>query len=458
MSKNLDPVTGKIHTVFFYYSVPSILGMLAMSSAVVVDGFFLGNYTGSTSLASVNLTIPVSALFFGLALMLSVGGAIRCGKYLGAGDGIAANAIFSQTIVLISLLSVVLSLLGLLFMDELVFLLGADETLAPVVAEYLNILLFFTIFQLGSICLSYFMRVTSHPFWAAAAIITGSLLNVFLDLILVAYLQMGHEGAALATGLAAMATFLFLCVPFLTKMTTIKFYWQKSDIPEVLQAAINGFPEFIDEFSVAIIFVVFNWIIMKELGENGIAAFSIINYMILAGLIISYGISDSLQPLVSRNFGALKHKRINKVMLFSTTSVFVVGIAISVMLVLIPHTVSNFFVDSGERETIRLTNYFISRIWPIFIVNGVNIVLASYLTAMNRSLDSTLMILARNLLLPLIFLFIIHILIGNDAILIVLPLSEMITFCIAIYLTHKNSPKKLVTNSPVVNEANLVCV
>lgn len=227
MSKNLDPVTGKIFPVFFYYSVPSVIGMLAMSCTVVVDGFFLGNYAGTVSLAAVNLTIPASALLFGLALMLSVGGAIRCGKYLGAGNVSAADAIFSQTIVLIFLLSVVLSLLGLIFMDQLVFLLGADDTLAPVVAEYLNIMLFFTVFQLGAVCLSYFNRVANLPFWAAVSMISGSLLNVFLDWLLVVNLQMGHKGAALATGIAAALTFLFLCFPFLAKYATLTFSWRK---------------------------------------------------------------------------------------------------------------------------------------------------------------------------------------------------------------------------------------
>lgn len=453
MNKNLDPVTGKIFPIFFYYTIPSVIGILAMSCAVVVDGFFLGKYAGTTSLAAVSLTIPASGLLFGLALMFSVGGALRCGKYLGAGNFTAANASFSQTIVFISLLAVVLSALGITFMDQLVFLLGADKILAPAVAEYLNILLFFTIFQFGTVCLSYFSRVANLPFWAAASVISGSLFNVFLDWLFVVKLQMGHKGAATGTGIAAAVTFFLLCAPFLTREARLTFYWRKKDVAEVLKAAINGFPEFIDEFSIGIIIIVFNWIIMKKMGASGIAAFSIINYMILLGLVISYGVSDSLQPFVSRNFGALKHKRISKVMVIAITSVFIVGIAISILLVMIPHAVSDIFIRSGERETIELTNLFISRIWPVFIVNGVNIVLVSYLTAMSKSLDSTLIILARNLLLPVIFLFIIHVLLGNNAILIVLPLSELVTFFIAIFLLYKNSPKNLINTSPALNIA-----
>ncbi len=453
MNKNLDPVTGNVSSVFFYYSIASIVGMFAMSCAVVIDGFFLGNYAGTTSLASINLTIPISALLFGVTLMFSVGGAIRCGKYLGAGDTQGANASFSQTIAFLLVLSVVLSVLGILFMDKLVFLLGADDILAPAVAEYLNIILVFTIFQLGSICLSYFVRVSDLPFYAAFSMISGGATNIVLDWIFIVELQMSHQGAALATGLAAVVTFVLLCIPFLLKRTPITFHWRKKDTPEVLKTIINGFPEFIDEFSVGIIIFVFNWMIMKQLGESGIAAFSVINYMILTCLVISYGISDSLQPVVSQNYGALKHKRIRTMMILATVSVFVVGVITSIVLVMVPHTVADIFIHSGEKETIELTNHFISRIWPIFIVNGVNIILASYLTAMSRSIDSTLMILVRNLLLPVVFLFIIHVVLENDSILIVLPLSEMFTLCVGIFLLYKNSPKKLVNNFQLDNIA-----
>lgn len=443
MSKYLDPVTGRVFPVFFCYAVPSIIGMVAMSCAVVIDGLFLGNYAGTNSLAAVNLTIPATGLLFGLALMFSVGGAIRCGKYLGGGDFKAANGSFSQTIVFVALLSLVLTGLGLIFMDQLVFLLGADQILAPVVAEYLGVLLLFTIFQLGAVCLSYFVRVANLPFWAAGAMVFGSLLNIFLDWLFVVHFQMGHRGAALGTGLAEAATFLLLCVPFLFKWAKLKFYWRKKDMPEVLKAAINGFPEFFNEFSIGIVMFIFNWIIMKKLGASGIAAFSIINYMFIAGLVISYGISDSLQPVLSQNYGAVQPKRIKLFMIIATASVFGVGIIISTLLVMNPHAIAEIFVSAGEMETIKLTNLFISRIWPVFILNGVNIVLAAYLMAMRRSLDSTLLILARNLLLPILFLFIIQVLLGHDAILVVLPISELVTFFISIFLLYKHSPKNL---------------
>jgi Na+-driven multidrug efflux pump len=136
-------------------------------------------------------------------------------------------------------------------------------------------------------------------------------------------------------------------------------------------------------------------------------------------------------------------------MMIATTSVFAVGIGISTMLFTNPQAVAGLFIRDGEWETIKLTTHFISRIWPVFIVNGVNIVLAAYLMAMRRCFDSTMIILARNLLLPVAFLFIIQALLGKDAILVVLPLSELVTFFISIFLLYKHSPKNLLKRAPV---------
>ncbi|BHH82235.1 MATE family efflux transporter [Desulforhopalus sp. 52FAK] len=459
MSTDLNPVTGKIFPVFLFYAIPSVIGLLAMSCAVVVDGFFLGNYAGIASLASVNLTLPATGLLCGLALMVSVGGAIRCGNFIGAGDIKAANTSFSQSIVFISILSLILTVIGKVFMDQFVFLITTDSSLAPLVAEYLDILLCFTVFQLGSLCLSYYIRVANLPFWASASMIVGCCVNVFLDWIFIAHFQLGHQGAAFATGLSATVTFVLLVAPFCTKRIELKFCWRLKDISEVIKGARAGFPEFVDEFSFGIFVFIFNWIIMRKLGESGVAAFSIINYMVITALVISYGISDSMHPIISQNHGALKHKRIKKFIMISTIAAFALGVGVSCLLVMIPQAVSGLFIPNGERETTLLTHHFISKIWPVFIVNGINIVLAAYLTAMNRCIGSTLIILSRNILLPVLFLIIIHLFVDGGGILIVLPLSELFTFALAIFLFYKNRPDKLMSNGfvPSVAQAGMSC-
>jgi len=444
MHKRFDPIRSRILPVFIYYTGPAVIGMLAMSCAVIIDGFFLGQHAGSEALAAVNLTIPVSATLVGVAMMLSVGGAARTGKYIGAGRFRAAGRCFSQTLVLMLLVSVILSVSGILLMDRLVLLLGASEALSPAVGEYLTVLLVFNSFQMGMFGLFYFIRVDGYPLLASTAMVVGGMFNILLDWIFVIKMDLGPQGAALGSGLSEVVAFLIMGVPFVMGRTRLKFQWRKQDWSEAFKAAYNGFSELSNEVSIGIVTLLFNLIIMKRLGENGIAAFAVINYIMICVLTINSGVSDSVQSVISTNFGASRRRRITAFLSISTGSVLAVGIGISLLLILSPGTLIDFFVRSRDHETIRIAHHFIARIWPIFLLNGVNIVLSSYLTAMNRALPSTVVSLARNLLLPAVLLLIIPILTGYDGILIVLPLSELVTVFIALYLLNKNSPKKLI--------------
>lgn len=444
MNKRFDPVSGKIIPVFFYYAIPSVIGVLAMSCAVIIDGFFIGNYGGADALAAVNLTAPVFGLLFGLAMMLSVGGAARCGKYLGGGDRKSANNIFSQTLAITGAIAVAATLLGILFMDRLVLLLGANASLADTVSEYLTILLLFNTSQMGMVCLAYFLRVDSHPYIASSAMVFGSLLNVLLDWFFIVELQLEHKGAALGTGLSELAAFLALAVPFMLNKTRLEFEWKVKKFSEAFKAARNGFSEFSNEISASILILIFNWLIMRQFGENGVAAFSIINYIVLCGLLISCGISESLLPVVSKNFGALNHRRITSFLLISSASVFILGSLTSLLLIISPGVLIEFFIRTGEKETINHTIRFISRIWPIFLLSGLNIILSSYLTAMQRALSSSVIAMARGLVLPVFFLLVIRLLTSYEGILIVLPLSEVTTFFLALFLLKRNSPAKLI--------------
>ena len=117
---------GKIVPTFFKYLIPSMLSLIAMTSASLVDGIFIGNYVGVTALGAVNLTIPVTALLFGFAMMLSVGGSVRAGKYLGEKDYTSASSIFSKTLIFVTAYGVLAISLGLFFELELFAGLGAE--------------------------------------------------------------------------------------------------------------------------------------------------------------------------------------------------------------------------------------------------------------------------------------------------------------------------------------------
>ena len=136
-----DAVEGPIVPTFFKYLVPSLVGLIALTSASLVDGFFIGNYVGVTALAALNLIIPIMTILFGVGIMLSIGGSVRGGKYLGEGDVEAASAIFSKTLISLAIYGFIVIFLGLVFEDQIFAGVGASQELFPMMGEYYRIIM-----------------------------------------------------------------------------------------------------------------------------------------------------------------------------------------------------------------------------------------------------------------------------------------------------------------------------
>lgn len=445
MKKKFNLITGKIFPVYVYYSVPSVLALLAMSSAIVIDGAFLGNYVGAEALAAVNFAMPIMSLIFGIGLMFSIGGSVKCGKYLGEKNFSAASTIFSNSVIVTALFSLLIMVSGFLFMKLVIILLGVGTTLAPLTSTYLYIIFMFTPFMMGSLILSYFVRVSGEPILASGVMVGSAVFNVLCDWLFIAFFNMGITGAALATGLSHLLTFTILALYFFIKKGDLTFIWSKKWWSGVLGAAYNGLSEFANEISAGVITFIFNWVMMRNLGVQGVAAFTIVNYLLFMGFMISYGISDALQPIISNNFGAKRPERILSFIKIASITVLIIGVVIIFLLLVIPASLVNVFIKSGETETLNIALKFISVFWPAFLFNGINIVLSSYFTAIHRPLPSAVISLLRSFLLPAILIGILPVFLGDIGIFIAIPCAEFITFFIALIFMYVNSPTKAIS-------------
>ena len=439
-----DMLQGNVVAVFFYHAIPNVLGMLAISSSGIIDGIFVGNYVGDSALASINIIMPVFSLLLGVAVMFSVGGMVRCGKYIGESKREAANAVFSKTLMTVSLVTLVLAFSGILFIDEVVTMLGANEILAPLVHEYLFVMLMFLFFLPVSLCLSFFVRVDGHPLLAAAAIMSAAIVNIFFDWLFVASWGMGLEGAALATGLAHITSFLVLMVHFFLKKSVLQFSWYQRNWGEMMKVAYNGMSEFANQLSAAIVILVFNWVMIGRFGVEGVAAFTIMHYLFFAEQMVIYGFSDALQPIVSTNYGARKPERISGFLRLSSLCVACVGLVLVAMLLLIPEQLAGLFLDNGTEATMNLTLAFISLSWPAFLWNGFNVVFSAYFTAIHKPLPSAFVALSRTLVLPLLLVTTLPIFFGDTGIFVTFSVAEFVTFLFVLFFFLLMRPHKVV--------------
>lgn len=440
-----DIVNGKTKPLFLRYCIPNILGILALSSAQLIDAFFIGNYAGGTSLAAINIVLPVFSLIMGLGIMLCTGGSVICATFIGEKDYENASKIFSKVIICNIALCLLITSLGMLFPSEIVRMLGANGELLPQASSYLFYVAIFFTFFLGSYCLSVFARVEQRPILAFGAILFGTSINIVLDWILIFKFNMGVKGAAIATGISQAVTFFIIFSHFFSKRTGLHLTVRNlGNWKDILGACYNGMSELVDELSIGITTFIFNWIMITNLGTVGVAAYTVINYSLFFGTIIAYGIGDSIVPLISTNLGAGKFSRVSGFLRISLLSGIGLGIFMFASLLLVPETFVGFFLGNEELETKKLALEFIDLLKWGFLFSSVSIILSAYFTAIQRPLESAMVALSRSLIFPILFLTLMPRVFHSDGIFLSIPMAELVTIIISLTLLSKNKPQRLI--------------
>ena len=441
-----NALEGPILATFLKYLLPAIFGMLAMSSASIVDGIFIGNFVGVPALAAVNLIIPILSVLFGVGLMLSIGGSVRAGKYLGQKNKKAASAIFSKTLIAVILYAMLTIIIGLILEPFLFQLLGADETLSKLMSEYYRVIMPFLLAQLMTIVLYFFIRLDGFPTLAATALAVGSVVNIILDYFFIAVFDWGLSGAAWATGLSQLLPLLTLLLYFLNKKRTLTFSLKQENWSEVFQAAYNGLSEFINEISAGIIALIFNLLLISRTGIEGVAAITVINYLLMIGFMVYFSIADTAQVMISQNFGAQNSLRLKQFLqiTFAMTSL-VSLIMILVLLIFNESLITMFLEDQGSEETVMMAVEFVYYLWPVFIFAGANMTISAYLTAIHLPFQSGVVSLCRSLIFPASLLILLFMMFDDNRFVIAISIGECLTFIIALAYILRHNPERAIT-------------
>lgn len=440
-----DPIlAGPRWPVFWRYALPSVAGLLALTTANIVDGIFIGRFAGAEALAALNLLIPYFTLLFGLALMLAIGGTVRAGRYLGEGRVDAATAIFSKCLIGTFVIAIAAALLCLAFHPLIYRALGASPELYGLMSEYFLVMIWVLVVQLVGMVLYYFVRVDGFPMLATTALICGAAANILLDALMVGYLGLGLAGAAWATGMAQTLVLLVLLRYLLAPTRRLGFLWRPGRWSELLKAAANGVSEWINEASVGLVLLLINWLMMTSHGVAGVAAFTVVNYLIFLSLMIFYGISDAMHVLISHNLGARNSRRIRDFMACGATVILGLSLVLVAAVQFKGGALVNLFLGDSAPTTETLARDFLDILWPLFLFNGLNVLLSVYLTAMHRPLPSAAVALSRSLVLPATLLLALANFAPGWPLLAALPLAEALTFILALGLFLRFRPGRLV--------------
>ena len=411
--------------------LPSVLTMIFLSFYTTIDGFFVSRYAGSDALAGINIVIPITCVTFGVAVMLATGAGAIIGEHLGRGEMEQANRIFSFMCLVLLAFSVAFTALGVAFLRPIAVLLGSSERLMPHVLPYALVVFLGTVPMAFKLFFEYLVRSDGNSKVGLAMSVAGLVLNVGLDYLFVGVFGLGTLGAAWGTTLSITASALIGLVYFL-RFGNIRFARPKADAKVLLKSCTNGSSEMFTEFSTGITTLLFNLMVMKYFGEDGVAAVTIIMYIYYFFISFYMGIAVAVAPVVSYNVGAQNPAKIREMLRYSFRTIAVTAALILAASLLGGQAIIHLFVQSGN--VFDITWQALRLFSPVFVFIGFNVFLSGYFTAMGNGLTSAVISLLRSLVLVVVFIAVLPLLLEENGIWLTMPFSEAATVLVAVQL------------------------
>ena len=416
------------------FSIPSIIAMLLQTMITITDGYFTGNYVGEDALAAINLGLPILYLFLGTGLCTGVGGSVISGRLLGANDKEKASKVMSQTLATTIVICIVVSVINFILFTPILNILNAGEGLANYFTEYYRIMLFTYPLMVFSTVLGMFIRTEGKPQVCMIVNIIACILNVILDYIFVALLGMGVKGSAIGSLIVNAITALFQLAYFLTKSTNLKIISFRFEPSVFRETMLNGSSEFIGEMASAVSMFVFNYVLMKYVGEKGVAAFTILGFVVYGYSMICIGFGQGIIPLVSTLYGAGELDTAIDIRKITNKILFIIGTIIAVIFIFFGKNYSMMF-GSGELVSELVCTGF--RIYAItFVVMGFNVINSMYFTGIGDAKSSAIISSLRGIVLLLVFTLVLPVFFGMNGVWMSAPLTEVLTALVAVILLN----------------------
>lgn len=432
-----DILRQSAHKSFIHYVSLSLLSMLGLSLYILADTFFVANGVGQDGLTALNVVIPVYNVINGIGLMLGMGGATLYAISYGENRSEKSHQIFTSTLVIGLIAGTLFTVLGFLFMDPLMSLLGARGEIIPLAKEYFGIILFFALFFIVNNILVCFVRNDGNPNLAMAGMLFGSLTNILLDYLFIFPLQMGMRGAALATATSPIISLLILTWHKRSPRRTLKFTAVKWKPKNFLSMFSIGFPSFITEFSSGLVIFMFNKITLDLVGNVGVAAYGIIANVSLVCIGIFTGIGQGIQPIVSVHFGAKQHKQVLRLMLYGFAAALFFGILFYGVGLFYSDTIIQWFNKDNDPVLASITKEGIKIYFIAFLFMGLNIVTIAFFSAVAKPRQSFILSLLRGLILIVPTLFLAATFFDLTGVWLTMPVTEGLTLVLTlIFLMH----------------------
>ena len=418
-----------IPNLLIKFTLPAVVGLLVMAIYNMVDRIFVGHGVGSLGLTGLTMCFPVMMLQMGVGVLIGTGGAALMSLYLGEKKPELAERVLGNMTFLVVLFSGIITILGVVFAKQILLFFKTSPNAMPHALPYLTIVLAGTFAVYAKFSLSMSIRSQGNPKMSMYMMIAGAVANMILDPIFIWWFHMGTAGAAIATVISqTIAMSIGLWYHF-TPHCVLKIRL-RSCLPDgklILKIATIGFSPFIMDVASSLQNSVLNFQLQHHGGDVAIAAVGIIFSVITIVVMVNFGITDGVQPIIGYNYGAKRYDRVKQA--FGLACAFAFGFSLVGTLVI--QSFPSFFVKlfcSNDPELLNIASRGLRIFLACFPVVGIQMVGSRYFQAVGKAGTATILSLLRPVLLFVPMLLILPQFWGIKGIWIAAPVADFFAF------------------------------
>jgi putative MATE family efflux protein len=437
MEKRHILANDNILKLLFKLSTPATIGMAAMAMFNIVDTIFVGRGIGSLAIAALSIVFPIQMFLLAVGQMIGIGAASLISRSLGANDYDKANKTLGNVVLIVISFALIITVLGSVFITELLTLFGATDTIIGYAKDYMQVILFGSLFFIFLVTGNNIIRSEGKAKIAMTTMLVAAGINIILDPIFIFALNLGIRGAALATIISQFITAMYIFRFFIAQKSILVFR-VKDIIPDlkiIKEIFAVGISAFSQQVAASILIIVINNSLGYYGGEIYIAVYGIINRLLRFVLMPIFGIAQGMQPIAGFNYGRKDYRkswRAIKLAIIAATTVSTLGF---IILMTIPNILIGIFTTDAELidKAVRSLRLMIM----VFPIVGYQIVSSVAFQAMGKALPALVLSLSRQIILLIPLVLILPRLFDVYGIWIAFPISDVLATMITSILIFK---------------------
>ncbi|WP_394985664.1 MATE family efflux transporter [uncultured Helicobacter sp.] len=422
--KNVNMGKDSIYRLFFYFFIPNLCAMIALSTYSMVDGIFVGKALGREALAAIGVCWPVFPVMIAFELLFGMGAASIASFYLGRGQEHRARIMFSSVCYFAGSSSLIFGVVLFCNTESIAYELGANSEILTYVVEYLQVIFLGSFIVVLHPLLDIFAINDKRPVLAMVAMIVGAASNIVLNYFFLFVLELGIAGSALATILGHGIGMCILLTHFVLKRGKIYFV-RIFKIRSVFASMRNGLPQSFAEISVSAVMLLFNRTLKEIGGTDALSVYSILMYSGMVVFTVVLSCAQGVQPIASFNYGAREYMRVKKIYFFVLGFATISGLVLYLASKLFDNALVSLFLRPDTQHLLEPTTHALHIYFVGFVFLGFNLVSSIFLQSIQRPLSSFVVTIATNLVFVVILLEILSRIWGLDGVWWSYPLSFM---------------------------------